>query len=136
MPLRTRFPATTHQWLKPLYTALNNSFGYVVPSGASGIPNALWLGIGVPLTQVGNSTGVVGLYGFSGLPQIGILANGGGVTGGSNLWSGSSGILATGIGASGFLQTLSQIGFNGGTGTLYSLNDIVRQLKNMGALTP
>src|SRR4051794_23473961 len=101
MPVRTGLPKTTHTWLQPLYAALDKTLGYIVPSGASGIANATWVGRNTQLTQVGAATGIVGLYGYSGLPQIGILANGGGVTGGSNLWSGSSGILATGIGGSG-----------------------------------
>lgn len=136
MSVKKVVPRTTHTWLKPLYDYLDH--GVVayqgLQSGFSGIFSGVWLGSNVPVTMVGQSTGVVGFYGSTGLPQIGTVANGVGLTGGTNYWSGSSGILATGIGGSGLLSAINQLGWNGGSGTIYDLNDVVRQLKNMGVL--
>lgn len=132
MPVRTGFPRTTHKWLKPLYDALDSAFGYVIPSGASGVPNAFWGGKGVQITQLGNATGLVGLYGFSGIAQV---ATGGlFLTAGSAL--GASGFQATGIGSSGLYTHLANAAFNGGSGTPYTITDIVAELKNLGALKP
>jgi hypothetical protein len=136
MPLRTGFPRTTHQWLLPLYAALDLALGYIVPSGASGIANGIWLGRGVPQTQVGTATGVVGLYGFTGLPAVTGYGFGNGVSGFTSSWSGASGIMATGVGGSGLASALSQLAFNGGTGSVVSINEIVRALKNVGIITP
>lgn len=131
MPVRTGFPRTTHKWLKPLYDALDASFGYVVPSGASGIANALWSGKGVPLLQLGNASGMVSLYGASGI--AGQLATG--TNGSFNATSfGASGFGATGLGASGFYTFASRFSENGGSGTFYTLGDLVTQLKNLGAI--
>lgn len=117
MPFRTEVPRTTHTWLKPLYDYLDAFLYGTVPSGASGIANGIWLGKGVPITQVGNASGLVGLYGATGV--AGQLATGtlapaaGSVTGGSgNLW------------------------YNGGSGAYYTPGDVVTALKNLGALKP
>lgn len=132
MPFRVGAPRTTHQWLKPLYDYLDGLGSLITPSGASGIANAYWVGKSVPQTQIGNATGVVGLYGFTGLAQI---ATGGlFTTAGSAL--GASGFQATGIGASGLYTHLANAAFNGGSGTPYTITDIVAELKNIGALKP
>lgn len=129
MPRSTGCPKTTHQWLKPLYTYLDNVIFGVVPSGASGIPNAAWYGKGVPIAQFGNATGVIGFLGNTGLPPVatggnlGLLATALGVSG-----------TATGVGASGFYYHLGKAGFNGGTGTVYTVNDLVAMAKNFGML--
>lgn len=48
-------PITTHQWLRPLYNALN---------GRSASPT------GVAYTQLGSATGLLGVYGATGGRQI------------------------------------------------------------------
>ena len=137
MPVRTGVPRTTHQWLKPLYDALDRALGYIVPSGASGIPNAAWLGRGMAVTQVGNATGVVGLYGFSGLAQV--ATGGNGVL--SATYLGTSGFGATLIAASGVALSasgmaifLARFADNGGSGTPYVYSDVVGALKRAGIL--
>lgn len=80
--------------------------------------------------QLNSPTGTPAFYGYSGYARI---ATGGiGVLGATNL--GVSGVAATGLGNSGLYYHLARAGFNGGTGTVYTLNDIVTQLKNMGIL--
>lgn len=130
MPFRAGVPRTTHTWLKPLYDYLDAVLYGVVPSGASGIANAIWLGKGVPITQLGNASGVLGAYGFTGLPQL--------PTGGANIASvatymGASGFGNTGLGLSGLNAYLAKAVY-GSTGTLYSGNDLVDALKNAGVL--
>lgn len=130
MPLRFGVPRTTHQWLKPLYNYIDNGVKTTVPSGASGIANATWLGSNVIVSQVGNATGLVGFYGATGYTQIQAST-------GINLGAtsaGVSGVAATGLGASGLFYSLARAAFNGATGTVYTINDIVVQLKNMGIL--
>ncbi len=130
MPVRTGFPRTTHRWLQPFYDALDDSLGYVVTSGVSGVANAVWLGRGVSLTMIGNSTGVIGFYGATGIAQV--------ATGGNGILSatylGASGFVSTGMGNSGLYVHLARFADNGGSGTPYTFSDVVRQLKNMGAL--
>jgi hypothetical protein len=131
MPVRTGVPRTTHTWLKPLYNYLDAVISGTVASGASGLFSGAWVGKGAPAAMVGNATGVVGFYGFSGLPQI--LATSFGISGVTSA-GGSSGILATGVGGSGLANAIAQLAFNGGTGTAYTLNDFVREAKNLGIL--
>lgn len=130
MPVRSGFPRTTHQWLKPLYDALDASFGYIVPSGASGIPNAVWVGRGVPQTQIGTATGVIGLFGVTGIAPI--------ATGGNGILSatylGASGFASTGVGASGLYTHLARFADNGGSGTPYTHGDLVSILKQLRAI--
>lgn len=110
-------PRTTHQWLKNLYNYLD---------GKSQSPT------GLAVTQFGSSTGIVGFYGQTGAKQI---ATGGiGLMSATNL--GVSGIAATGLGLSGLFYDLANAGWNGGTGTVYSVNDVVVALKNIGILKP
>lgn len=91
-------PRTTHQWLQPLYNFLEGKVSRHL--------------------QFGSSTGVIGLYGSTGLAPI--LASGtAGITG----WTGPGS-------PSGILW------FNGGTGNYYTQNDIVLALKNIGILKP
>jgi hypothetical protein len=97
-----RFPVTTHQWLKPLYTTLNSP------------------------------TGIPAFYGMTGAKQV--ATGGNGVIAATNL--SVSGIAATGLGASGFFYALAAAGFNGGSGNVYTLNDVVVALKNIGILKP
>lgn len=130
MPLRNKVPRTTHQWLKNLYDYLDNGVLVAYPSGASGIPNAAWLGKTVPQTQIGNATGVVGFFGATGVAPI---ATGGNVSLGAT-YLGVSGNAATGIGNSGLYYQLGAAAYVGGTGTPYTVNDIVIQLKNLGLL--
>jgi hypothetical protein len=136
MPVRTGVPRTTHKWLGPLYDALDDVLGYTVPSGASGIANGAWLGRGVAITQVGNATGVVGFYGATGIAPIsaasGLL---------SMTYLGASGFGFTfispsgqGLSSSGLAHFLARAAWNGGSGTIYTVNDVVLQLKNMGIL--
>lgn len=69
--------------------------------------------------SLGSPTGAIGLYGATG--TAGQLATGtAGITG----W--------TGAGSS----TVSQIWFNGGTGTFYTISDLVLMGKNAGLLKP
>lgn len=130
MPVRTTVPRTTHQWLKNLYTYIDLILSEVVPSGASGIANAAWYGKGVPQVQIGNATGAIGFYGFTGIAQI--------ATGGNGILAatamGPSGLPGTGLGASGFYTQLANAAFNGGTGNAYTINDLVTELKNAGLL--
>lgn len=128
MPVRTTVPRTTHTWLKNLYDYLDRGVLVTVPSGASGIANGAWLGKFVPITQIGNASGVAAFYGATGVAQI----SSGGLLGATNL--GVSGLAATGMGASGLYVHLGRAGFNGATGTVYTIDDMVVQLKNMGIL--
>lgn len=130
MPLRTRVPRSTHQWLRPVFDYIDAGPMVVYPSGASGIPNAVWAGDNTQITQIGNSTGVVGFYGFTGIAPI--ATGGNGIFAATNL--GASGLAATGMGASGLYVHLGRAAFNGGSGTPYSLNDLVVQLKNLGII--
>lgn len=137
MPVRTGFPRTTHQWLKPLYDALDVAFDYTVPSGASGIANAVGLGGGVPVTILGNATGVVGVYGYSGLAQL--ATGGNGILSATYLGAsgfGSTLITASGLAlsASGISPFLARFADNGGSGTPYTHGDVVSALKRLGAL--
>lgn len=134
MPVRIGVPKTTHQWLKPLYAYLDGVISGTVASGASGIVSGAWIGRGAPVSMISNATGVAGFFGFSGLPQYSGYGGGYMMTGGTQSWSGSSGILSTGIGGSGLLSAVSQLGWNGGTGTIAGLNEIVRALKNVGLI--
>lgn len=130
MPVRTGVPRVTHQWLKPVLDYIDQMASVTVPSGASGIANGVWIGKTVPTTQISNATGVAGFFGFTG---IGPIATGGnGVLSATAL--GASGFPATGLGASGFYTSLANAALNGGSGTPYTLNDIVVQLKNLGIL--
>ena len=133
MPVRSKFPRTSagHTWLKPFFDALDKSLGYVVPSGASGIPNAAWLGVGVPQLQVGNATGVVGFFGATGIAPVAT----GGLTFATPTNLSVSGIAATGMANSGLYFHVGRMGFDGGSGTIYTVNDVVVQLKNLGILT-
>jgi len=121
-------PVTTHQWLQPLYKWLKGVGGAVLT--ASGTAQASWLGQNSSTVRIGNATGVIGLYGYSGLPQV--------ATGGAGIYSASylgvSGWASTGVGNSGLFTFLSHFADNGGTGTPYTLSDVVRELKNIGAL--
>ena len=105
---------TTHTWLKPLYDLLEGK------TSAS--------------LSIGSSTGIVGLYGSSGLAvQL--------ATGTNGLFNnatsfGASGFGATGIGGSGLYVHLGRASYNGGTGNFYTSNDIVTALKNVGILKP
>lgn len=94
MPL----PRTTHQWLKPFYDTLE--------------------GRGSRPLQLGSPTGVMGFYGFTGLPRspTTLARSTGGYTGGA-----SGAVVDTQL-------------YNGGTGTYYSNTDVVRALKNAGFL--
>lgn len=129
MPLRTGSPRTTHQWLKPLYDYVDAGARITYPSGASGIPNGAWLGDNVSITQLGNATGVVGFFGATGVAPIATGGNAGLLA--TNL--GSSGT-ATGVGASGLYYHVGKAAYIGATGTPYTVNDIVLQLKNLGIL--
>ncbi len=124
-----RTTAGTYGWLGPIYDAMDAAFRVMTPSGASGIPNAVWFAKDVPRAQVGAATGAVGLYGFTGINRI--------ATGGAGLltatYLGASGFAATGAGNSGLANFLGRAAF-GSTGTLYTLNDVVDQLKNQGSL--
>lgn len=131
MPLRTGVPRTTHTWLKNLYNYLDAVIAGTVASGASGVFSGSWIGKGVPETQIGNASGIIGFYGSTGALQI--LATAFGISGVTSA-GGSSGILATGVGGSGLNSAIAQLAFNGGTGTAYTLNDLVRQLKNQGSI--
>lgn len=135
MPVRTGVPRTTHTWLKPLYDALDAALGFIVPSGASGIPNAAWFGRGVPQVQIGNATGVIGMYGATGITQL--------ATGGNLILSatylGTSGFGATliaasgvALSASGMAPFLARFADNGGSGTPYTHGDVVSMLKRAG----
>lgn len=130
-------PRPTHQWLAPLFTYLDKTVEGTTPSGASGIPNGAWLGRQVSTVQVGNATGIVGLYGFSGLAQI--------ATGGAGILSatylGASGFGATNLTASGWAVSgsglaifLGRFADNGGSGTPYTFSDAISALKRLGAL--
>lgn len=132
MPFRSGVPRTTHTWLKPLYDYLDDGVVSVVPSGASGIANAAWLGSNVPISQVGNASGTVGFYGGTGIAKI--ASAGLFVTSASAL--GASGMQATGLGESGLYTHLARAAWNGGSGTAYTIHDLVAQLKNMNILTP
>ncbi len=111
-------PVTTHQWLTPLYKWLN--------------------GQGSRSMGFGSSTGLMGFYGSTGLAPrvasglIGLYAGAASPT----AVAGLSGFAATGMGASGFYTFLGAAGFNGGTGSLYGLNDVIVALKNVGILKP
>lgn len=114
MPLRTGVPRTTHTWLKALYNYLDLEIAGIYPSGASGIPNATWVGKGVAAVQIGNASGIIGLYGSTGLAR------------------------PTGLGATAGTTGLSgfDLRSNGGTGTqFYSLNDLVAIMKSRGDIT-
>jgi hypothetical protein len=103
-------PRTTHPWLQPFYDCLQ--------------------GKGSSVLNIGSSTGILGLYGASGFARV--------ATGGNGILSatyiGASGFASTGLGASGLYVHLARFADNGGSGTPYTLSDIVRQMKNMGAL--
>lgn len=74
-------------------------------------------GRGTRQPQIGSPTGTIGFYGTTGV--AGRLATGtNGITG----W--------TGAGSS----TVSNIWWNGGTGTYYRVDDLVRAMKNCGLL--
>lgn len=103
-------PRTTHQWLKPFFDCLE--------------------GKGSASMQFGSPTGIMAFYGASGAARI--ATGGAGVLAATNL--GASGFPVTGLGASGLYVHLARFAVNGGSGTLYTFDDIVRQLKNMGAL--
>jgi hypothetical protein len=76
-------------------------------------------GVGVQQPRIGSSTGTVGLYGATGIAP--------------RLATGTAGITGwTGAGSS----TVSQIWFNGGTGSFYTVSDAILALKNLGALKP
>lgn len=121
MPFRSGVPRTTHKWLAPLYNYLDSVLSSVVPSGGSGIANAAWVGKGVPITQLGNASGLVGNYGSSGI--AGQLATGtAGITGFTGLAAGASGP--------------ANWWFNGGSGAFYTIGDVVTALKNNGTLKP
>jgi hypothetical protein len=121
---------STHTWMDSLYDYVDYLGGVVTPSGASGIPNAIWVGHNLGTAMVGNSTGVVGLYGFTGLSKV--------ATGGQFLTNGTylgpSGLVATGLGGSGLYHHLGRFAENGGSGTPYTHADVVNALKRMGAL--
>lgn len=131
MPFRSRVPRTTHQWLKPFYDYIDDGVIVTIPSGASGNANAVWLGSNVPITQIANATGVVGFYGSTGIAKTssyGVSFYGTGL--------GASGLGATGMGTSGIKDFMAQWGWNGGSGTFVTIDDIVAQLKNVGFLSP
>ncbi len=87
-------------------------------TGASGAAHAVWLASDARTAQLGSPTGNLGLYGASGGPQLA---------------TGTAGITGlTGIGASGF----GSVWFNGGSGSYYTLPDVVTALKNAGILKP
>lgn len=136
MPFRDQFPRTTHPWLQPLYNAFKGAFRWSVPSGGSGIPNMLHIApTAIAAVLIGSPSGVIGFYGASGLPQLATGGNLGLLA--TNMGSSSfSGLAATGIGASGLYVHLGKLGINGGTGNVYTLNDIVAALKNNGTLLP
>ncbi len=100
-------PRTTHPWLKPFYDMME--------------------GKGTRQPQIGSSTGTIGMYGVTGIaPRL--------ATGGLNLsatFLGASGFASTGIGASGLYTHLARFAAHGGTGTPYTLDDLVRSLKNL-----
>ena len=105
---------TTHTWLKPLYDVLEGK------SSAS--------------LSLGSSTGIIGLYGSSGVAAR--LASG---TAGTYLQPtsiGASGFHATGLGASGLFAFLNKVAYNGGSGNYYTADDLVTALKNVGILKP
>lgn len=103
-------PRTGHTWLKPLYDCLE--------------------GKGSAPMSFGSPTGVVGFYGFTGLPRV--------ATGGNGILSatyiGASGFASTGIGNSGLYVHLARFADNGGSGTPYTHGDVVNALKNAGFL--
>mgnify|MGYP001617672177 CR=1 FL=1 len=115
-------PRTTHTWLAPLYDYLDDSLG--------GGADSATLGLTDPTTRIGNATGVIGMYGTSGIAQI--------ATGSAGILSatyiGASGFASTGVGASGLYTHLARYADNGGSGTPYTVGDIVTQLKNLGIL--
>lgn len=115
---RSGVPRTTHTWLKNLYDYLDKEAVGIYPSGASGIPNASWLGSRVPYTMVGNQTGTIGFYGATGVVQV---ASG---------TAGISGMTGSLLGASGPAVWW----FNGGSGAYYTIGDAILALKNLGAL--
>lgn len=123
------FPRTTHQWLAPLYGHLEKVVDFGAPSGYSGM-QGVHFGRSVPIAQVGNATGVVGFFGNTGIAPI--ATGGGGLFGATNL--SVSGIAATGMGNSGLYFHLGRAAWNGGTGTPYTVNDLVLQLKNLGII--
>ncbi len=112
-----KVPRTTHGtygWLGPIYDYMDALGSVVTPSGASGIPNAIWAGKTVRGTMVSNATGLFGLYGSTGILRPTGLGASGGTTG-----------------ASGF-----DLRSNGGTGTqFYTLTDLVAILKSRGDIT-
>lgn len=104
IPFKVR---TTHTWLQPLYNWLGGQTGDQL--------------------QLGSPTGVIGLYGATGAPQLSGATAAFGTAGGAGYFSGVTGLLAP-IGPSGSAM------YNGGTGTYYGVNDITRALKNAGIL--
>ena len=98
---------TTHQWLQPLYNWLEGKTSDQL--------------------QLGSSTGILGLYGATGAPRLSSAAAAYGGGGGAGYFSGVTGA-GIPIGPSGTAM------YNGGTGTFYATNDVVRALKNAGIL--
>ena len=86
-----------------------------------------------PLYNTLNSpTGIPAFYGMTGAKQV--ATGGNGIFAATNL--SVSGIAATGMAASGLYYHLAAAAFNGGTGNVYSVNDVVLSLKNIGILKP
>lgn len=121
-------PRTTHTWLKRLYDYIDDLEALIYPSGQTGIPQGMNIGVAL-VTRVGTSTGILGMYGFSGYAQIAAAPGNLGAT-----YVGASGAVSTGVGASGLYYHLGKVGYNGATGSVYTIDDIVIQLKNMGIL--
>ena len=76
-------------------------------------------GRGIRQPQIGSATGTVGLYGATGVAQ---------------LPTGTAG--TTGITGMGQNTGFNAIWLNGGSGSYYTLSDMVTALKNVGILKP
>ena len=98
---------TTHTWLKGVFDVLD----------------------GVSTRGMGVSTSLHSFYGGSGIARLATGTNGLFTATGA----GASGLAATGMAASGLFTYLGRAVY-GSTGTLYSTNDVVDQLKNMNIL--
>ncbi len=112
---RRGVPRTTHTWLRALYNYLDTEIAYVQPAGATGTQGlALLIGAGAPQTDIGNATGLIGMYGTTGI------------------------LRPTGLGAVAGITAASgyDARSNGGIGTnFYSLQDLVLIMKQRGDIT-
>ncbi len=96
---------------------------------AGGFPRTThtWL---QPLYNAFNSpTGKPAFYGTSGMPRVAS----GGIQALVATNFGASGFPATGVGASGLYTHLGRAAY-GSTGTIFTMNDVVDALKNIGIL--